>query len=68
LQGILADGQVVQSEVEYLRKWFSDPARKGVAASCLPNELAAILSQVLEDGVLDEDEEFLLRNAMGAGC
>ena len=68
IQGILADGRVVQSEAEYLQRWLNDPARKKSTSSFLPNELTTIISLVLEDGVLNESEELLLRASLGACC
>lgn len=65
VQGILSDGRVVQSEAEYLRAWLDDPARGArVASRGAPKQLKTILSQILEDDVLDEEEEILLRNVL----
>lgn len=54
-RGILADGAVVIEEAEYLHKWLAD--NHAHADQWPYNVLYPRLTEMLEDGVLDTDEE-----------
>ena len=57
--GILADGIINDTEVKGLQKWMNNNEH---LASFYPyDELYTVLQQILKDGIVDEEEEVLLK-------
>ncbi|WP_306752426.1 BRCT domain-containing protein [Paracoccus actinidiae] len=53
-RGLLADGQLSDGEIEFLRRWLA--ANDGARANSLVAQLVSRLHIALADGVIDEDE------------
>jgi NAD-dependent DNA ligase len=53
-RGLVADGQLSQAEVEFLQKWLA--ANAGISDQPIIRVLYRRVSEVLADGVLDDDE------------
>lgn len=71
--GIAADGEVTPVELNELRRWLDDHA--GLRGSYPYDEIDALITKVLADGVVDPDEQdillglFAMYGALGAfGC
>lgn len=61
-RGLLADGHVSQQEAEFLRDWIE---RNAEFVSHYPfNRLYGVLSQILADGVIDDDESADLHDTL----
>lgn len=54
-RGLIADGNIVQAEVEFLQKWLA--ANMCVTDVPVIRTLYARVSEMLTDGVVDEDEK-----------
>lgn len=53
-RGLTADGRINQEEAEFLQKWLA--ANDGIADQPLINTLYRRISEVLQDGILDQEE------------
>lgn len=61
-RGLLADGHVSQQEAEFLRNWIERNAE--FVGSYPFNRIYAVLSQILADGVIDDDESSDLHDTL----
>lgn len=66
VQGVIADGHLHDSEIHLLRTWT---VANQAACQAWPGQaVAAMVAQVLEDGVIDEDERTLLLENLAKLC
>jgi NAD-dependent DNA ligase len=65
-RGIAADGDLNQSEVEFLQKWLA--ANVAVSQQPLIRTLYKRINDVLEDGVLDVEEKAVLLETLNSFC
>jgi len=62
-RGLVADGRIVQEEVEFLQKWLA--ANVGISSQPLIRMLYRRVDEILADGVADEDEKAELLDTLG---
>ena len=53
-RGLLADGKIEQSEVEFLQKWLA--ANIAISTQPLIRTLYKRIDEILRDGIVDADE------------
>ncbi|MDQ7262261.1 BRCT domain-containing protein [Paracoccus sp. PS-1] len=63
-RGLLADGHLNDSEIEFLHRWLA--ANEGARSNPLVSQLIARLNASLADGVIDDDERRDLQETMMA--
>lgn len=61
-RGLIADGQLMDSEIEYLEKWLA--ASEGITSNPIVADLVRRITEARADGKIDEDERIDLYTAL----
>lgn len=61
-RGLIADGKLEDSEIEYLEKWLA--ASEGITNNPLVSNLVRRIAEAREDGVIDDEERADLYSAL----
>jgi NAD-dependent DNA ligase len=66
LHGILADGRITKAELEGLRNWLADSEH--LATNYPYDEIYSLVLSVLEDGIVSQEEEIILKEYFAIFC